>query len=129
MRRPAEIVWFERLMLVTLALGLLHGVLLVPTSRFGVGPALALIVPSIVVFALFVSLTLLVSRRRSSVAKWLLIALMALVLAISIRQLVSSLFFGILVITLAQTLGQFLALALLFTSTSRRWFRREQPQA
>lgn len=125
MQRPVEIVWFERIMFGTLALGIVHSALLWSITRSTVGPGFALIAPSIVL-AIYISLTLLVSRRRSSVAKWLIIAFSVFGLPIFISEVVSGRYVGVPAITFVQIVGELLAFGLLFTDASRRWFRREQ---
>jgi len=78
---------------------------------------------SIFNFVLVGTLTLLVSRRRSKIAMWILIALGALDLsltALGIIQAVSDIIWAAL-----ESIGQVAAVALLFTPSARRWMRRE----
>jgi len=78
---------------------------------------------SIFDFVLVGTLTLLVSRRRSKIAMWILIALGALDLsltALGIIQAVSDIIWAAL-----ESIGQVVAYGLLFTPSARRWMRRE----
>ena len=63
------------------------------------------------------------SRRRSKIAMWILIALGALDLsltALGIIQAVSDIIWAAL-----ESIGQVVAYGLLFTPSARRWMRRE----
>ena len=77
------------------------------------------------VLAAFITLTLLVSRRRSKVAKWILIALAIVGLPFAVLHYAKGLYLGAPLIGLIQTVMQLIAYGLLFTDQSRRWFRRE----
>jgi hypothetical protein len=77
-------------------------------------------------FVLVGTLTLLVSRRRSKIAMWVLIALAALVLShtafgtFQARRLLAS-----DIIPVLQGIAQVVAYTFLFTSSARRWMNRE----
>jgi hypothetical protein len=73
------------------------------------------------------TLTLLVSRRRSKIAMWILIALGALDLslaALGIIQGVSDIIWAAL-----ESIGQVVAYGLLFTPSARRWMNRKDEKA
>ena len=81
------------------------------------------------------TLILLVSRRRSKIAMWILIAWFAL----SIPSLVQTIIRGLLLesniivvlgrIRVLQAIGQATAFALLFTASARRWMNRKDEKA
>ena len=82
---------------------------------------------SIFDFVLVGTLTLLVSRRRSKIAMWILIALGALDLslaALGIIQGVSDIIWAAL-----ESIGQVVAYGLLFTPSARRWMNRKDEKA
>jgi hypothetical protein len=128
MHRPSGVVWFERIIIATLVLGVLNSWLAWPQLVAMRGPTFALTVQALTL-AVMLGLTLFVSRRRSNIAKWILIALTALGLPILFQQLTSGQLQGALLITLTQTVSQIVAFALLFTPASRQWFKREPMQA
>jgi hypothetical protein len=124
MQRPREILWFERIMIATLALGILNSWLAWPPLAALRGAAFALTVQSLTLL-IMLSLTLFVSRRRSSIAKWILIGLAVLGLPMFLEHLTTGQFQGAGLIAFTQLLGQVVAYGLLFTPDSRRWFRRQ----
>ncbi|HUQ12937.1 MAG TPA: hypothetical protein VM055_01515, partial [Novosphingobium sp.] len=65
------------------------------------------------------------SRKRSNVAKWILVTLFALGLPLFIKLAVHGLLLGAGWISALQTVGQALALGLLFTPTARHWLSRQ----
>jgi drug/metabolite transporter (DMT)-like permease len=126
MQRPTSIIWFERIMFGTLALGAIQGLLLWPSIASVAGPAFLLTVEA-GVLAFFAALTLFVSRRRSKVAKWILIALAVVGVAITVMHYLQGRYLGVPLIGLIQSVGQLLAYGLLFTDQSRQWLRGEEP--
>jgi hypothetical protein len=123
MQRPASIIWFEGIMFGTLALGAIQSWLLWPSIVSVAGPAFLLTVEA-GVLGFFAVLTLLVSRRRSNIAKWILIALAVVGLPLTVIHYVQGRYIGIPLIGLIQSVGQLFAYALLFTDQSRQWLRR-----
>jgi hypothetical protein len=123
--RPLEIVWFERLCIATLVLGVINSwlsweqlLLLGASLAFGI-----LIQLSVV--GIMMGLVLLVSRIRSNIARWAFIVFFALGLLITISNELRDDFPSIGIIGYAQTTMQFIAFMLLFRPASRRWFSKE----
>lgn len=129
--RPKEIVYFEWIIFATLALGVLQTYLgwdqmmaqLAATGR-GVG---FVIVTDIFVFGLIITLTLLISRRKSQVAKWISVGLFVLGLPGLFFIISRGMLAGSGYITLVQTIAQLIAYGLLFTPAARDWFRNRTP--
>ena len=124
MTRPTEIVWFERIIIATLALGALNSWLAWPQLVAMRGPAYVITV-QLFAFAVMLGLTLLVSRRRSNVAKWISIAMFIIGLPFWVQQVSAGSLPGSLTISFVQVAAQVVAFALLFTAASRRCFKRE----
>jgi len=122
MQRPTSIIWFERIMLGTLALGIIQGWLKWPALAGVAEPAFLLIVQA-GVLTFLTALTLLVSRRRSKIAKWILIALAVIGLPITVMHYFQGKYLGVPLIGLLQTVGQLFAYGLLFTNQSRQWLK------
>jgi RsiW-degrading membrane proteinase PrsW (M82 family) len=122
MERPVHIVWFERIIFVTLALGMLNTALTWQQLTAVSGPTLLLFVQG-VILAVMVTLTLLISRRHSKIAKWVMVGLFLLGLPMFLSSLAAGQHRGVAVIVAAQVIGQAVAYGLLFTSSSRRWFK------
>jgi len=127
--RPKTILAFEGLMIGTLILGLVQLTLIwnrqmLQMSAITKHPAAAML--SVVGFmtALMLTLTLLVSRRRSRVAAGILIALFVIGIPSYVRMLLNGAAFGYTGLSAIQIVGQFVAYALLFAPPSRAWFRR-----
>ena len=119
--RPQAVIWFERLNLATIALGIVQSWLASDSMR-QLGQSIAFTVTvQIFVMALLVGLTLLISRRRSKVAMWVLVGLFLLGLPTMFLILRDGLLFGSHMISAVQTIGQLAALTLLFTRPARRW--------
>jgi hypothetical protein len=128
MTRPAEIIWFERLIIATLILGELNTWLAWPQLVEKTGPAFIIMVQLFTV-AIVLGLALLVSRRRSNIAKWISIALFALGSPFWLWQLLSGSLLGSPIISIIQVVGQVAAFTMLFTTASRRWFKKEAAPA
>lgn len=128
MQRPNGVVWFERIIIATLALGLLNIWLAWPKVAAVRGPAF-LLTTQLLTLAVLLALALFISRRRSNIAKWIMVGLFVLGLPIVFQQGASGQSHGALPITLIQIIGQVVAYALLFTPASRRWFKREPKPA
>jgi hypothetical protein len=123
--RPQAIIWFERLNLSTLVLGVVQS-WLAWDALMKIGQSVAFILGvQIFSFGLVIALTLLVSRRRSKVAMWVLIVFFVLGLPTMFKVLRDGMLFGSHAISAIQTIAQFAALALLFTGPARRWMNRE----
>lgn len=124
--RPTSILWFERLALLSIALGMVSGYLqwdetFAITARDGFGPG---IVIALMVFGygLVLLLLWLVVRRASNVAKWIYVVLSALgflgLIDIANFRAQGDLLFGVL---LVQYLLSAINLWLLFRADARNW--------
>lgn len=118
--RPKTVIAFETLYLITLGMGLIHSVATWNEAVALASPGFILFVGASTLVLMLV-LTLLVSRRRSNVAKWIMIGLMGLGLPFVVGQLGSGMVLGWPLMTLAQTLIQIAALGLLFSPSARAW--------
>lgn len=120
--RPKTIVAFETNMFATLGLGSIHVWLdwdrLVQTTSPGF--ALSLLT---LTFGLIGGMTILVSRRRSKIAMWILIGLFVLGLPMFFSLAASGVLIGSAWISALQTVGQLVAYSFLFTSSARSWLR------
>jgi len=124
--RPKTIVYFEWIMFGTLLLGALQLLAIAPVATWYI---------LILIFTLLIAaLTLLVSRRSSKIAMWILIALFVhnVTNAIILILLESNIIVAPVSIgaearirILPQGISQAVAFALLFTLSARRWMRRE----
>jgi hypothetical protein len=116
---PRNVRYFEALMIISLAVGLIHQ--LVVTSG-GLVAAIAVAAP-------LLTLTLLVSRRRQNWARWTLAGIFLLGLALTAIDMRSLFGMSYPLITIGVALLQTVGMALLFTRQSSDWFRREAPVA
>jgi len=128
--RPGTIVNFERLMVGTIATAWLQMILTWNEMIRELSPAMSspasfLIIMMGVMTALYLVLTLFVSRRRSKIAMWILIVLFVIGIPSFVRALSGGRIIGSPLLTIVQELGQLIALVLLFLPSSRAWFRRE----
>jgi len=126
MERPTEIIWFERIIIATLAVGVFNSWLAWPELSAMAGPEFA-ISTQLFTLAVILGLTLLISRRRSNVAKWISVAMIVIGLPFAVIAEARGMVPGSIVIRIAQTLGQAIAYALLFTPSARRWFKNSSP--
>jgi hypothetical protein len=139
--RPKTIVYFEWIMFGTLLLNVLQVYLgwdaIVQVATLGPKRSVAItLIPFIFIFGLIGTLTLLVSRRRSKIAMWVLIAMFVLAVLSLIRSL-TELGSNIIValqsivsnrlniIVALQIVGKGAAVGLIFTPSARRWMNRE----
>ena len=125
--RPKPIVWFELLSLAALALGVLAAILSWGGAVPGVGGRAAegsgVAIATGLTLALTLALILLTSRKRNSVAKWILVVLVVAALVMQLPQLGELLGGGIAgLASVASSLLQVAALCFLFTADARRWF-------
>jgi hypothetical protein len=128
--RPRPILAFEGLMFGTLALSWLYYGLTWNRQLLRLAPitgqALPLLAAMIAITsALFVVLTLLVSRRRSRIAAGVLIALFAFSIPTFVRTFTQGASSGYTLLAEVQTVSRFVAFVLLFLPSSRAWFRRD----
>jgi hypothetical protein len=116
--RPKSIIWFERLYLGSLAVSV--AIMTMGWDATGQIPLVYLLPALFLGLVLPVILVLLVSRRRSRIAKWVLIALFAIGLASNVAGYNSS-DLTLDIAALVLTAMQMLAIALLFTASARAW--------
>ncbi|MBC2664088.1 hypothetical protein H7F51_01000 [Novosphingobium flavum] len=128
--RPQSIIYFERIIFGTLILGVIQNFFgwnraidLVATTQSN--PVFFIVFVQIFTYLLIGTLTLLVSRRRSKVAMWISITMFVIGIPVLFKIVASGLLFGSGAITALQTIGQLIAFALLFTSSSRHWMSGE----
>lgn len=123
--RPREIVLFERIMFGTLLIGVIKSYLSWD-HLVAIAPAAVVIGGQALIIALMAGLTLLVSRRRSNIAKWVLVALFALGLPAVAKLTSDGVLEGSNVLTALQIVGQVVAYGLLFTTASRGWLSKQR---
>lgn len=132
--RPLAIIAFERLFLGTLVVGLIReyfdwDMIVDMTAAADVTHPVALILGvQLLITVIIVGLVLLISRRRSKIAMWLIILLTiggfySFVPSLQEASTVSGIF-GIV-----QAIGQLAGLALLFTPTARQWMAQKTAEA
>lgn len=132
--RPASITYFERLILLSVALGVVQMAISWPETSRMASPGFTAFV-SLVTFAVVIGLALLVSRARSKVAMWIWIIFLVLGTIPFVLLMAKGMVHGAAVIMVIQALAQYAATALLFTPSARAWMdfksdrtRRIEPQ-
>jgi len=118
--RPWSIVAFERLFLGALLIGAIHSAAKWDELVAMASPAFVLAV-QVLTFGLVLLLVLLVSRKRSNIAKWINVGLFVLGLPMLGAQFRSGLALGWPLVTIGQSVIQAIALALLFSPSARDW--------
>lgn len=124
--RPRSIIAFERLYLISLLIAAVAAAAnwdrsLSFARSFGFGPALVIFV-QVIGLGLMAALIYLIARRRSVIAKWLLVLLFLVGLVILLRDLPELMRGGLSgLVPAVQVLLQGSAVALLFTAASRAW--------
>ena len=119
--RPKNIIYFENLILASLFLGGVQSYLQWPMliQKASIGFVLFI---QLSVFAVFLTLTLLVSRRGSRIAMWISIALFVLGLPVYFSQ-ISGGSIKPNFISMTQLVLQFAAFSLLLSPSVRDWMR------
>lgn len=118
--RPKSIVTFELLFVATLILGSLQ-------VWFGweylqqVGSIGFFLIVQIITFSMLGGLVLLVSRKRSKIAMWIIITFTVAGLPMIYASISSSQIIGSIWIALLQTACQITGIVLLFFPSSRKW--------
>ena len=131
--RPKAIITFERLFLLSIVLSTIQ-LAIDAGARIGrVGPITELVVEAAGIM-LSVLLVLLASRRRSNIARWLLVAFTAIGLFATGADVSRTLRAGegfdvALLVNLIGIALQTAAVALLFRPEARAWFARREPAA
>ncbi|MDB5682386.1 MAG: hypothetical protein JWM75_84 [Sphingomonas bacterium] len=121
--RPRQILYFERAYLLSLAIAVVSLFLYWDALQAVASPIL-LVGASVVLMGVMVTLVLLTSRRRSAVAKWLLVVLTTIGIVMALPSVGGSLSAGIGGwLSIGQTLLQLAAMILLFTRAARAWLR------
>ena len=138
--RPKTIVYFEWIIFGALLVDLLRSYLhrdqviarLIAENALDRNTAVAISLTTMIFsFVLVGTLTLLVSRRRSKIAMWVLSAWVVLGPSVTVlgiiqarRLLASEIFWAAL-----ESIAQVVALVLLFTPSARRWMNRKDEKA
>ena len=125
MQRPIEIVWFERLVFGSLALGLVQSWLAWPELTKLASPSFIL-VTQVFSFGIGGGLALLVSRRRSNIAKWISVVLFLIGLPVMAKEAMDGQLTGSASISVVQTIGELVAYALLFAPASVHWLKQDR---
>lgn len=121
--RPKSIVWFEILILSSLVLGVFKS-LFAPEEPLQQAPLSFVLFVQAGVLAVTVVLTLLTSRRRSKIAKWVLVVLYLLGLPLYFKMVGE----GSLkpsIVQVVQLLLQTIGYALLFAPSARAWMNEK----
>ena len=132
--RPRSIVAFERLYLISLLIAAVAAAAnwdrsLSFARGFGFGPAFVIVTQAIGL-GLVAALIYLIARRRSAVAKWLLVLLFLVGLVVLLRDLPGLIRGGLSgLVPVVQILLQGGAIAMLFTAASRAWLADKQAHA
>jgi hypothetical protein len=130
--RPLTIASFEKLFILTVLLSLLHFVHDVATvSNAAIMQVTLLRLVSVTILLILV---LLISRRRSQIAKWFLVIYLAVSVPFSLWLMISHMTWSTvatigallnLILTIIQVMVISAAIALLFTPTARAWLNRK----
>ena len=121
--RPRSIVAFECLALLSVFFGAVQDALGWQGLVAKAGSVAMVLAIQIITFAIIILLVLLVSRRRSRIAKWVLIISFVIGLVPFVQLLRSGQFTGSAIISIVQAALQGIAIVLLFTRDARPWFR------
>jgi hypothetical protein len=125
MDRPKQIVWFERIMFGTLALGIVNSWRRWPELKALSEGSSYFFLEQLITVISMAALYLWISRGRSNVGKWILIVFFVLGIPVVFWAQTATGISLIDWIFLIQTLANLVALALLFTRDARAWFRGE----
>jgi hypothetical protein len=120
---PKSIVNFERLMLASIVLGIVHVAILWSETPFAVN-LIALAVAAAVI-GIIVGLTLLISRRRSKIALWVFVGLFVLGVPSTVKTVIATVTQPPGFVMALQAICQTIALVLLFTPSARNWMKRK----
>ena len=131
--RPTSILYFERLSLLSILVGMAFTWIdwdkqIAAARASGLAPA---VVPITLAFSLAILLLLifLISRTGLAIAKWIFVALFALGLVFSVPQVLQALDRGLVgLLQLTQLVVQGMAIYFLFTPEARDWFRGDRAE-
>lgn len=110
-KRPISIIIFELIFLTTLFLGISN-----ISSSTGL-----LLAGQIIVMALFITLVLLVSRKRHKIAMWFLVAFTLPGIPVLIAAIYDGTMGNLKWLSVLQGVGQLIGISLLAFPSSRRW--------
>jgi predicted membrane channel-forming protein YqfA (hemolysin III family) len=132
--RPSSIVNFERVVLLSLGLGVLNTIAASSNAPAVNGQAIAsgtLYAAQAIALAVYLLLLYFISRKASPVAKWIYVVLTVLGLVVGATALRDTASFGTLplVLTLVQYVLSLISLWLLFRPESRAWFNDGRGEA
>ena len=125
--RPASIVYFERLSILSILVGIAFAMLTwdsgaVMPRQAAMAPGMVLIVQGISLI-IVLALVFLISRKASVIAKWILVVLFAIGLVFTVPQLGATLDQGLVgLLQISQMIVQAAAIYFLFTAEARAWF-------
>ena len=126
--RPRTVAYFEWIFLGMLAVGVLNSWLVWDETTRLASTAFILTV-QVLTFGLLLALVLLISRRRSRVALWVLTGFWVIGLPIVIKQALDGHLLANGWVTGLETIVQLIAIAMLWTPSARAWLKREPAQA
>jgi hypothetical protein len=128
--RPKSIVLFERLVLLSIVLGIISAFLIreqvaamVATAGQGMGTSTVYIVQGIVI-CLYLLLVWFISRHGSPVAKWIYVIISGIILISGLVRIEQTLEFGTVaaIISVVQYVITAVTIWLLFRPDSKAWF-------
>jgi prepilin signal peptidase PulO-like enzyme (type II secretory pathway) len=125
--RPASIIYFERLSVLSILVGIAFTMLtwdaeVKVAQASNLGSAFVPLVQGISLFIILL-LIFLISRKASNIAKWILVALFVLGVAFIAPSLLQTLDQGLIgLLQLSQLIVQAAAIYFLFTPEARAWF-------
>ena len=127
--RPASILYFERLSILSILVGMVFTWIDWDDQIAGVRASglPSSVVPITLGFSLAILLLLifLISRKGVGIAKWIFVALFALGLVFSVPQVLGALDRGLVgLLQLTQLVVQGMAIYFLFTPEANDWFRK-----
>jgi hypothetical protein len=123
--RPKSIVIFERLMFASIVLSPIQGIANWASLKEALQLSpIMLILLSLFGLALFLIITLFISRKRSNIVKWFWVVCCIFGLISYFTNLTLGKFLGVPFIYILQGILQYSTLIFLFTKSSRDWFKR-----
>jgi hypothetical protein len=131
--RPKPIIWFERALLLAVAIDLINNAIAIPTLSRGLAARGYVMSPimmaaSVVAApALGLILWYFIARRASVIAKWVLTAFVALAIFVFVRQMIATPLASGNPILMAAVIAELLklyAVICLFLPGARPWFAK-----
>jgi hypothetical protein len=128
--RPRNIIGFERLMLGSVALGVINvAIIWAELAEASASIGGGFFVGFLVVIGVIVGLTLLISRRRSRIALWIVVVLFVIGVPSTTKLIIVSITRPTGIVMAIQAICQAVAVVLLFTPSVRRWMSRKPDPA